>query len=69
MHRSFTCPPDPREGEGEVNWVVRVEVRRELPSEVEGRLGELAGSERSGPERASPPLVMRGDEREGIECC
>ena len=41
-----------------------MEVRREVPSEEEGRLGELAYSERSGPERASPPQVMRGDERE-----
>ena len=52
VHRSFTSPPDPervRGGEGEV----RVEVRREVPSEVEGRLGELAeASEQARNERA-----------------
>ena len=53
-------PARPGEGEGEVNEGVRVEVNREVPSEVEGRLGELADSERSGPERASSPLGMRG---------
>lgn len=49
VHRSFTSPPDPGEGKGVVNEGVRVEVNREVPSEVEGRLGELADSERAGP--------------------
>lgn len=46
-------PTRPERGGGEVNEVVRVEVRREVPSEVEGRLGELAeASEQARNERA-----------------